>query len=743
VTLEKRAWLIADAIVLVLALLSLRLVYWQMVRGENLLPWQLVSGEARAQGELKMISYDDPLLKELLIENSSLADLREVPQPVIQRLSDLLKTITRGSIYDRNGRLLAADQLDPSGDRVRFYEEPSLAHVIGYVSGLRTGIAGLERTYDEALLGLDRLESRYNRAIHRQVRGNDLILTIDSNLQRAAEEALEGRPGSITVMDAHTGAILAMAGLPRYDPNRVLEDGYISGLLDNCDDSPECSGIMLNRATQALYPPGSTWKTVTLIAALDTGQVTPETVFDFGNPEQSPNGPYYVYRVGGGIVPDPNHSESKLNLEMSYAKSANAAFARIGDEMPAETLIDYAGRLGYGSPENIGLARERFPLELDFSPGQLAYDVKDLYENDLLRAVTAIGQGELLTSPINLGMVVLSVLNDGNLPLPYLVESIRPPSSSDAVSHPHRTVIPGIMKPETANLVRQMMVTVVNEGSGQKAAVKGLTVGGKTGTAQVGGDLPPHAWFAGFAEDGEREVVIVVMVENGGEGSQTAAPIFAKMAEISLQLPIERPPVVPTPEATSLPAKPESTVIPTQTSPQATEPGGEVQTTPTPTPQIEGLPPPDIPFDPDKVDFTELGSTTCPGNQEGPTGSGKFIWPSVYQAISGGKFNEDHPGIDLSAPQGSAVYAADTGLVIFAGWSELGYGNVIVIDHGNGYKTLYAHLSQVSKYCGAKVQAGQLIGLAGNTGNSTGGHLHFEVRVPGGYINPMKVLPTP
>ncbi len=95
---------------------------------------------------------------------------------------------------------------------------------------------------------------------------------------------------------------------------------------------------------------------------------------------------------------------------MSYAKSANAAFARIGDEMPAETLIDYAGRLGYTSPEKSDRTRARFPLELDFSPGQIAWDDKDLYDNDLLRAVTAIGQGELLTSPINLGMVVLSVV---------------------------------------------------------------------------------------------------------------------------------------------------------------------------------------------------------------------------------------------------------------------------------------------------------------------------------------------
>ena len=142
------------------------------------------------------------------------------------------------------------------------------------------------------------------------------------------------------------------------------------------------------------------------------------------------------------------------------------------------------------------------------------------------------------------------------------------------------------------------------------------------------------------------------------------------------------------------------------------------------------------------MDFTEQ-DPGCPGNQKGPVGTGHFIWPSVFQAISGGDFKEGHPGIDLAVPTGSAVYAADTGLVIFAGWSSLGYGNTIVIDHGNGYKTLYAHLSQVSQYCGAIVKAGQVIGLSGSTGNSSGPHLHFEVRVPGGYLNPLKVLPNP
>jgi murein DD-endopeptidase MepM/ murein hydrolase activator NlpD len=152
---------------------------------------------------------------------------------------------------------------------------------------------------------------------------------------------------------------------------------------------------------------------------------------------------------------------------------------------------------------------------------------------------------------------------------------------------------------------------------------------------------------------------------------------------------------------------------------------------------------PDIPFKQDKVDFIELGKASCPGDFDIPPGTGKFIWPSQFQALSGGDFKEGHPGLDLSTPSGTPVYAADTGLVIFAGWTGIGYGNTIVIDHGNGYRTLYGHLSQVSTYCGAKVEAGVLIGLSGSTGNSSGPHLHFEVRVPDGYINPLRVLPIP
>jgi peptidoglycan glycosyltransferase len=731
---ERRAWFILDAAILLLLLVSLRLVYWQMIRGSELLPTGLLTGTAGEERLNNSIDGDQGM-KKLLEGQGSLDNPEELPQPMLQRLTDLLATITRGSIYDRNGNILAEDRLDSQGNRTRFYTEPGLAHTLGYVSGLRVGVSGLERSYNEVLLGLDQPEASFNRMLHQPISGSNLVLTIDGRLQRAAEDALEGKNGSIIVMDAHSGAILAMASLPGYDPNRILEPGYLASQEDACAGAPHCSGILLNRATQGLYTPGSTWKTVTLIAALDSGQVSPDTVFDFGEPVQSPNGPYYVYRVGGGVITDPNHRENRLNLELSYAKSANAAFARIGDEMPAQVMIDYAAQFGFASP---GAAQPAavFPLEMDYSPGQLVSDANELVENDLLRAATAIGQGELLATPLNMGMVVLAVLNDGNLPLPYLVEKVYTPSGIAAANQPERTRISGLMKPETAQIVRHMMTTVVTQGSGRKAAVEGLTVGGKTGTAQVGGDLAPHAWFTGFAQNADQAVVIVVLIENGGEGSQVAAPIFARMAQ-AVFTPENRPepavtlaPPTPTPKPTAQTAA--LTSLPESATP-----------TPKLTPTVEGVPPPDIPYRDDRTDFTELGSTTCPGNQVGPIGDGKFIWPSVYQAVSGEKFSESHPGVDFSTPPGVPVYAADDGLVIFAGWSELGYGNVIVIDHGNGYKTLYAHLSQISQYCGAKVKSGQLIGLSGSTGNSSGPHLHFEVRVPGGYLNPLKVLPTP
>jgi peptidoglycan glycosyltransferase len=518
-SLSRRIWTIGTAVMVLLFLLSARLVYWQLVRGDELQP--VVFKPVRLAG----LPGDEGAGESAAAQ---LARLQEMPQPVVQRTSAVLATITRGTIFDRNGRPLAYDEPDEQGGLVRVYAEPSLAAVIGYASGLRIGVAGIEQRFNDSLWGLDRPINQFNRLIHQPTRGNDVHLTIDSGLQQAAVAALAGRPGGIVVLDAASGAILAMASAPSFDPNQILEPDYLNALVQCA--AAECQGALINRATQGLYTPGSTWKTVTLIAALDSGLVTPDTVFDFGQMHFGPEGGYYIYEVDGAVVTDPNHVESRLTLPQSYAVSANAAFARLGDELPPETLIDYSLRLGFGREDGP-------PLEIPAAPARLADDLEELRANNVLQAATGFGQGELLTSPLSMALVVSAVVNRGVIPTPHLLLRVEDAAGTVYLGEPGGTWIGDVMRPETAEQVAAIMIYAVTDGSGRAAAVPGLVVGGKTGTAEVGEGVAPHAWFAGFANRDDRTVIISVVVEHGGEGSTVAAPIFAQVAAAAFAAP--------------------------------------------------------------------------------------------------------------------------------------------------------------------------------------------------------------
>jgi peptidoglycan glycosyltransferase len=298
-------------------------------------------------------------------------------------------------------------------------------------------------------------------------------------------------------------------------------------LLQGCGGG--CPSALLNRATQGLYTPGSTWKTVTLIAALDSGQTAPDRVFDFGPPVQTGSGAYYVYSVDGGIITDPNHPERVLDLRGSFAASANAAFARMGDELGGERLLDYAARLGFSSP------RGAPPIEIDASASQVANDPDEMLTNNLLRASAAIGQGEVLATPLNMALVIAAVVNEGDVPRPHLVQSVRHPNGQTLAGEPRGNWINNAMKPATAELVRGMLVNNIQSGKPASAAVPGATAGGKTGTAQLGGALAPHAWYVGFADDGAHSVAIAVVIENIGSGCSVAAPVFSLRAAAALR----------------------------------------------------------------------------------------------------------------------------------------------------------------------------------------------------------------
>ncbi len=514
--LEQRTWWIGRILAGLLILVSLRVGYWQLWRGLALDPVALNPVEAaRYYAQLR----GEPTPAPGAAETASLAQL---PQPVIQRTIEMLSTIKRGTIYDRNGNVLAEDRGKP-GDYTRFYADPSLAQTIGYASAIRTGVSGLEATYNRDLLGLDRPDTTLDRMLHRPIQGSNLVLTIDNRIQQAAVDGLAGRPGAIIALDGKTGAVLALASAPEFDPNRINDPAYTATL--------QGSTALINRATQALYTPGSTFKTVTLIAGLDSGLVNPSTVFDFGKPHTGPDGKvYYTYTVNGFDVVDPNHTESKLNLQQAYYFSANAAFAKMAVEMDPDTFIRYGQRLGFSTPDYAA----RFPLELPVSEPQLANNIDELRTNKVLRAVTGFGQGELLTTPINMAMVVESIVNGGTIPVPYFVQSIQDPQGGTVRQQPDNHQVRGVMSSKTAGQVKQDMVALVDKWYGGKNFIPGAVSGGKTGTAQLGGEQNPHGWFIGFAEKGNQTVVVVVVLENAGSGSRTAVPIFQSVATAAL-----------------------------------------------------------------------------------------------------------------------------------------------------------------------------------------------------------------
>lgn len=520
-TLTQRIWHIVNVMILALLLVSSRLVYWQLVRGHELQPVVLDPVAAAAQYQV--------LGSDAGAEAAAPVTLEVLPKPVVQRTRAFLAEINRGTIYDRNGRALAYDLMTTEGDKLRFYTEPSLAHVIGYVSGLRTGVAGIEYRFNETLLGLNRVDTQGSQMIHQPVIGSDVYLTIDSRLQRAAAQALDGQTGAVVVLDGHTGAVLAMVSSPAFDPNRVLDEAYIRSLFANCTEASNCPNAFLNRAAMGAYVPGSTFKTITLAAALDTGQVTPQTVFDVGPPRKDSKGLYYVYEVDGGIVFDRNHSEQVLNLERAYVASANAVFGRIGAEMAPAIFLDYAARFGFSRADGAGP-----PLEIETRAAQVANDPQVLYQNNLLRAHTAVGQGELLVSPLNMALVVAAVVNGGDIPRPHLLQAIRHPAGRVLVNEPRGNWVRGAIRPETAGQVRQMMIAMASSLRGFKEAFPGIAVGGKTGTAEVGSGQNSHAWFIGFVETGPRTVAIAVVVEHGGGGGTVAVPIFAQVGLAAL-----------------------------------------------------------------------------------------------------------------------------------------------------------------------------------------------------------------
>jgi peptidoglycan glycosyltransferase len=419
--------------------------------------------------------------------------------------------VDRGAIFSADGVLLA-DNKEVNGYFYREYHQGDLtAPWLGY-NNQQYGRAGIERVCNEDLSGQSGilgLTSEVDKALGRTHRGADLELTIDMDVQKAAADGLGERKGAVVAIDPRTGAVLAMVSYPRYNPNE-LEEQWQELVSD--EGRP-----LLNRATQGLYPPGSVFKIIVAAAALDAGVVDLGTVFEDTGTFMA--GGYIVSNYGGQVF-------GQHDFTAAFARSVNTTFAKLGVAMGARTMADYARAFGFGHepPWDLGGAESRFPDSDDMDVAHVAQ--------------ASFGQGEVLASPLEIALTTAAVANDGKIMKPYIVGAVVDGLGSEDPKVLRKAGPAVWLEPissQTAATLTALMIEVVKSGTGTGAALKGVQVAGKTGTAEVA-EAETHAWFAGFAPAEDPRVVVAVLVENAGTGGGVAAPIARKVIAAALGL---------------------------------------------------------------------------------------------------------------------------------------------------------------------------------------------------------------
>lgn len=414
-----------------------------------------------------------------------------------------------------------------TNDRLKYLRRYSAGPLYAPISGFYSivyGATGIEQAENDVLSGSD--PSLFVRRIvdlltGKQPRGGSVELTIDPKAQQAAYEGLAGRRGAVVAIDPSTGAILALATSPSYDPN-LLSSHDTAAIRKNYQRLNSDPGKpMLDRGLHQTYPPGSTFKLVTASAAIESGKYTKDTkVFNGASldlPQTTANLPNDDNRPC-------NLTSSTATLEDALRRSCNAAFGDVGLKLGANALQDQAEKYGFNRRFSVPMltAKSVFPTDL----------------NAPQTAQAAIGQFDVRATPLQMAMVVSAIANRGVLMRPHLVKSVRGPDLS--VIEPENVAeLDTAISPRTAAILTQMMVNVVENGTGTNGQIPGVTVAGKTGTAQAGEGNPPHAWFVSFAPAENAKVAVAVVIENGGgapevTGNKLAAPIARSVMEAVL-----------------------------------------------------------------------------------------------------------------------------------------------------------------------------------------------------------------
>jgi peptidoglycan glycosyltransferase len=453
-----------------------------------------------------------------VFEAQSLEDNTANRRPLIEEQRN-----PRGLIYARDGRtVLAANRATGRGeDRIftRVYPTRGLfAHPIGY-SFIRNGRRSLELFRNDDLVGdEDEFETILSELEDRTRQGFDVVTNLDRRATEVAVQGLGGRKGAVVALEPQTGKVRVMVSIPEYDPNRV------PSAFRQIESDP--NQPLLNRTTQELYPPGSTFKVVTATAALDSGKFSPTSVIDGSSPITISGVP--LANAGG-------QSFGAISFTDALTNSVNTVFAQVGLRVGRETLVDYMKRFGfYADPQLDYPGFQMVPSGILNGEGDYVEDGFDLGR-------VAIGQGglegEIRASPLQMALVAAAIANRGRLMKPRLTDRIlRPDGRVKERIEPD--LQSQVMEPDTAEQLAQMMSRVVEEGTGTAAALSGIPVAGKTGTAEVGANREfAQPWFIAFAPVDEPRIAIAVTVERqppGSAGGTVAAPIAKSVLETLL-----------------------------------------------------------------------------------------------------------------------------------------------------------------------------------------------------------------
>lgn len=421
-----------------------------------------------------------------------------INSPYNKRQDSFAARIIRGEIRSADGKVLAQTNRDEAGNETRYYPYGNLyAHVVGFSSN---GKSGLESSMNFNLLRSHSfiLERMVNEIKGEKSVGDNVVTTLDSRLQEAAYNALGSYEGGVIVMEPSTGRILAMVSKPDFDPNTISANWeYLTA-----EDSEE--SVLLNRVTQGMYPPGSTFK---LLTTLEYVRENP----DYGS---------FSYECAGSISSGEttihcsgNQVHGSLDLKSAFAKSCNSAYASIGLNLDKTKFTELCNSLLFNQtlPGNLGAKTSSFSLDASAS--------------DSLVMQTSIGQGETLVSPYHMALLTSAIANNGVLMRPYLVDHTENENGVEVKAY-KPAEWGTLFSEEEAALLQEYMKEVVTSGTGTKLSGASYTAAGKTGTAEFSNNKgESHSWFIGYAhQEGKTDIAVAIIAEKGGTGSAVAVP---------------------------------------------------------------------------------------------------------------------------------------------------------------------------------------------------------------------------